>query len=347
MDQILVVDDNLANLKNIQLQLSDAYQVLLAKSGAQALQICMQRMPDLILLDIDMPEMDGFETLRRIKDNMILSRIPVIFLTADRDVATEVRGLKSGVVDFITKPVEKNILLHRLQIHLRMAAYQHKLEDTVKELEDSIVIGFADIVENRDKNTGDHILRTLKYVSLLCQELISKGCFSSELNEKEMSLITRAAPLHDLGKIGVSDVILLKPGRLDDNEFNLMKTHTTTGARILRGIYERTPTQRYLSYAIQIAEGHHEKYDGTGYPHGIKGEEIPLSSRIMAVADVYDALTADRVYRKAMDPQESYNHIIAGKGTHFDPRIIEAFVSVHKEIETVARQRSGTRTETQ
>ncbi|MCL1814437.1 MAG: response regulator [Treponema sp.] len=341
MDQILVVDDNLANLKNIQLQISDSYQVLLAKSGAQALQICIQRIPDLILLDVDMPDMDGFETLKRLKENTILKRIPVIFLTANHNIATEVRALQSGVVDFITKPVEKSILLHRLELHLNLSRYQNNLENTVKELEDSIVISFAEIVENRDKGTGDHVQRTRIYVTLLSRELIRQGHFANELNEQELSLITRGALLHDIGKIGVSDTILLKPDRLDDREFAIMKTHTTIGATILRDMYERTPTQHYLYYAIQIAEGHHEKYDGTGYPNGIKGENIPLCSRIMAVADVYDALAADRIYRKAMDPKESYNLIVEGKGTHFDPRIIDAFISIHDEIEMVARRSTG------
>ncbi|MDR1142767.1 MAG: response regulator [Spirochaetaceae bacterium] len=343
MDQILVVDDNLANLKNIQLQLSDSYhyQVVLAKSGAQALQICIQRIPDLILLDVDMPEMDGFETLSRIKDNSLLNRIPVIFLTANHDMATEIRALESGVVDFITKPVEKSILHHRLQLHLNLARYQQHLEETVKELEDSIVLSFSEMIESRDKNTGDHVQRTRIYVTLLGRELIAQGRFAGGLNERELSLITRAALLHDIGKIGISDTILLKPGRLDDVEFGVMKTHTTIGAEILETMYKRTPTQHYLKYAKQIAEGHHEKYDGSGYPYGIKGEAIPLCSRIMAVADVYDAVVADRIYRKAMTPQEAYNLIVEGKGTHFDPAVIDAFIAVRGELEAVARRSSA------
>ena len=339
MEQILVVDDNLANLKNIQLQLADEYQVLLAKSGAQALQICLQRIPDLILLDVDMPEMDGFETLNRLKSSIILNKIPVIFLTANHDIATEVRALESGVVDFITKPVEKSILLHRLKLHLKLANYQQNLEETVKELEDSIVVSFAEMVESRDKSTGDHIQRTRNYVSLIGRELIRQGCFKGQLNEKELSLITRGALLHDIGKIGVSDTILLKPDRLDDREFGIMKSHTTIGAELLKDMFKRTPTQLYLNYAIQIAEGHHEKFNGTGYPHGIKGDNIPLCSRIMAVADVYDAVAADRIYRKAMDTREAYNLVIEGKGSHFDPSVIEAFIAVHKEIEGIARRR--------
>ncbi|MDR2073100.1 MAG: response regulator [Spirochaetaceae bacterium] len=341
MKQILVIDDNLANLKNIQLQLSDAYQVLLAKSGGQALKICVQRIPDLILLDVDMPEMDGFETLRRLKDNLILSRIPVIFLTANQDVATEIRALESGVVDFITKPVEKSILLHRLKLHLDFSQYRQNLEETVRELEDSIVLTFSEMIENRDKGTGDHVQRTRIYVTLLGRELIHQRHFAEELNEKEMSLITRASLLHDVGKIGISDTILLKPGRLDDAEFAIMKTHTTIGAGILDTMYERTPTQHYLKYAKQIAEGHHEKFDGSGYPRGLAEDAIPLCSRIMAVADVYDAVVADRVYRKAMTTQEAYNLIVAGKGSHFDPRIIDAFEVVHADMEKVAKRRSA------
>jgi putative two-component system response regulator len=341
MEQILVVDDNLANLKNIQLQLTGDYQVLLAKSGAQALQICLQRIPDLILLDVDMPEMDGFETLSRIKDIQILNRIPVIFLTANHDVSTEVRALESGVVDFITKPVEKSILLHRLKLHLKFAAYQDYLEKTVKELEDSIIISFAEMVESRDKNTGYHIQRTQRYVTLIGRELIRQGCFSGVLNKRELSLITRGALLHDIGKIGISDNILLKPGRLDDKEFGIMKTHTIIGAELLKDMYLRMPTQYYLNYAIQIAESHHEKYNGTGYPYGLKGDAIPLCSRIMAVADVFDAVAEDRIYRRAINPKEAFNLIVEGRGTHFDPQIIDAFIAIQDEIEASARHSTG------
>jgi putative two-component system response regulator len=341
MDMVLVVDDNLANLKNIQLQLSDNYQVLLAKSGSQALQICMQRIPDLILLDVDMPEMDGFETLRQIKENAVIARIPVIFLTANHDIATEVRALESGVMDFIAKPVEKGILLHRLQLHLDLARYRHNLEETVRELEDSIVLSFSEMIESRDKNTGDHVRRTGIYVKFLGQEMLRQGHFTGELSEKELSIICRATLLHDIGKIGISDAILLKPGMLDDAEFGIMKTHTTIGARILKVMYERTPTQHYLKYAQQIAEGHHEKFDGSGYPYGLKGKDIPLCSRIMAVADVYDALVADRIYRKAMSPQQAYNIILEGRGSHFDPYIVDAFIAVRGDMEEVAKRRSA------
>jgi putative two-component system response regulator len=336
MNQILVVDDNLANLKQIQIQLSGNYQVILAKSGLQALQICGERIPDLILLDIDMPDMNGFETIARFRQSTILGRIPVIFLTANHDVTTEIRALESGAMDFITKPFEKSILLHRIELHLRFSQYQHYLENTVKELEDSIVMSFSEIIEARDENTGGHVQRTSAYVDSLSRELRDRGQFVEELSDGELSMIVRAALLHDIGKIGISDQVLLKPGRLDEAEFAIMKTHTTIGAAILQSMYERTPTQYYLRYAKLIAEGHHEKYDGTGYPKGIKGDAIPLCSRIMAVADVYDALVADRVYRKAMTHEEACKIISSGRGTHFDPRIVDAFEVVHEKLATEA-----------
>jgi putative two-component system response regulator len=336
MRHILVVDDNLVNLQQIRIQLSDNYQVILAKSGMQALQICGRQIPDCILLDIDMPEMNGFETIARLKQNVILSRIPVIFLTANHDVTTEIRALESGAVDFITKPFEKSILIHRIELHLRLSQYQHYLENTVKELEDSIVTSFSEIIECRDENTGGHVQRTSAYFELLGKEMRNRGQFTDELSDSEMSMMVRAALLHDIGKIGISDQVLLKPDRLDEAEYAIMKTHTTIGAAILKSMYERTPTQHYLKYAILIAGGHHEKYSGGGYPYGIQGDEIPLCSRIMAVADVYDALVADRVYRKAMSHKEACNIIIGGRGIHFDPRIIDAFEAIHEKLAEAA-----------
>jgi putative two-component system response regulator len=332
MSLILVVDDNLVNLQQIQIQLSDNYRIILAKSGKQALQICSRQMPDCILLDIDMPDMDGFETIARFKQNVTLSRIPVIFLTANHDVTTEIRALESGAMDFITKPFEKSILIHRIELHLRFSQYQHNLEDTVKELEDSIVQSFSELIECRDQNTGGHVQRTSAIFALLGKELRNQGQFTDELTDSELDMMSRAALLHDIGKIGISDQILLKPDRLNDEEFEIMKTHTTIGADILKTMYKRTPTQHYLKYAILIAGGHHEKYGGGGYPCGIKGDEIPLCSRIMAVADVYDALVADRVYRKAMSHQDACNIIISQKGQHFDPRIIDAFEAIHEKL---------------
>jgi putative two-component system response regulator len=336
--QILVVDDNLPNLKQINMQLCDHYKVALAKSGSQALQICLSERPDLILLDIQMPEMDGFETIGKIKENITMRNIPVIFLTADHDTATEVRALESGAVDFVTKPIEKSILLHRIELHLQVAEYRVSLENTVKNLEDGLITSFSDLIECRDGNTGGHVMRTSHYVELLGHELRKKGMFADELTDKALEMIVRATPLHDVGKIGVSDVILLKPALLNDDEFTLMKQHTKIGADILRTMYQRTPTQHYLQYAIMIAESHHERYDGTGYLHGLREDEIPLCARIMSVADVYDALVDTRVYKKAMTHEDACRIIYAGMGTQFDPRIVDAFQSIHERFNEAAQK---------
>jgi putative two-component system response regulator len=323
---ILVVDDNIANLKLVRGQLSDSYRVSMAKSGAQCLAMVAKTIPDLILLDIDMPEMDGFETMERLKRHESLSRIPVIYLTANNDTDTEVRALESGAKDFVTKPFQKDILRHRISLHIRFNQYQKHLEDTVKELEDSMVTSFSGLIECRDENTGGHVVRTRDYVALLGKLLIDKGLFPEDLNPRELGLIARAAPLHDIGKVGVSDAILLKPGRLDDVEFEAMKRHTTIGAKIIDKMYKRAPTQHYLNYAKKIAESHHERFDGQGYPMGLKESEIPLCSRIMAVADVYDALVEHRIYRPALPHEEAMAIMRDGRGTIFDPILLDVFL---------------------
>lgn len=330
--KILVVDDNLTNLQHISSQLSSEYNVVLAKSGRQALNIAARQLPDLILLDVEMPEIDGFETFARLRQNIILKRIPVIFLTANHDSATEIKALDSGAKDFITKPYEKNILLHRIELHLRYSRYQKHLENTVKELEDSIVISFAELIEFRDEDTGGHVQRTSEYVAVLGKALREKGLFTDELHTNELLMMVRAAPLHDIGKIGISDDILLKPGKLTVEEFAIMREHPIIGSRLLKSMYERVPTQQYLDYAEKIAASHHERFDGKGYPYGLSGEDIPLCSRIMAVADVYDALASDRIYRKAMSHDQACRIIIDGKGTAFDPRIVEVFEETHQEF---------------
>jgi putative two-component system response regulator len=247
-------------------------------------------------------------------------------------MASKVEALESGAVDFITKPFERNILHHRVGLHLKLAGYQHFLEETVKELENDILLSFAELMEGRDKNTGGHVQRTALYMDSLCRELMRQGYFLDELNDDVIPLLKRAALLHDIGKIGISDNILSKSGRFNNEEFAEMKTHTTIGSDILESMYNKTPTQYYLKYAKTIAEGHHEKYDGTGYPYGLSGDSIPLCSRIMAVADVYDALVANRGYRKAMSHDDACELILSGKGTQFDPRVVGAFEAVNEEM---------------
>jgi putative two-component system response regulator len=335
---VLVVDDNLVNLNYISGQLEALYRVVLAKSGEQALRICKREAPDLILLDVEMPGMNGFETIAEFQKTLALASVPVIFLTANRDTETEIKGLECGAVDFITKPFNKSILLHRIAHHLKFSQYQRSLEHTVKELEDNIVKGFSEIVEYRDTNTGGHIVRTSRYVDLLGKGLRERSSrFAEELTPDELDIIVRAAPLHDIGKIAISDAILLKPGKLTPEEFEIMKTHAAIGGKLLRQMYERMPTQRYLKYGIMIAEGHHEKFDGSGYPNGLAGENIPLCARLMAVADVYDALIDNRCYRSGLKHEAACEIIKNGKGAHFDPLLIDVFMEVQDQFQAVAK----------
>ena len=336
MKRILVVDDNLATLQQIATQLSERYRVLRAKSGFQALTIALEQKPDLVLLDIDMPGMDGFETLAALREYDDLKRIPVIFLTGNHDAATQVRALEAGGVDFIKKPVSKGVLLHRLQLHLSLFQYQQSLEKTVHDLEDSIISAFAELIECRDTSNGGHVQRTREYLAALGKMLLDSNAFPENLDKDRLAMMVRAAPLHDIGKIGVSDTIIRKPSMLTDDEFSTIKTHTVVGARALERIYERMPTQYYMGYAILMALGHHERYDGLGYPHGIAGEDIPLCSRIMAVANVYDSLVVASVYRKALSHTEACEILADGRGTEFDPMIIDIFLKNHEAFAKIA-----------
>jgi len=325
---VLIVDDNLTSLQQISSQLKSDYDVSLAKSGELALHICSHKLPDLILLDVEMPGMDGFQTIARLKESPSLRHVPVIFLTGSRDPATEVRCLEAGAMDFIAKPANPGILRHRMELHLQFSAYQSHLERTIKEMEDNISVSYAELLECKEYNIAGHLLRTSAYVELLTDYLIGRDIFEGELTAEIADTMRRAAPFHDIGKIGVSDTILQKQGSLTEEEHSEMRKHPFVGGRILRVIYERTPNQLYLKTAIEIAEGHHECFDGTGYPRRLKGDDIPLSCRIMALANVYDSLITDRIYRKAFSHEEAVGMILAGRGTKFDPKIVDAFESL-------------------
>ncbi|GHV94475.1 response regulator [Spirochaetia bacterium] len=332
MKSILIVDDNLVSLKQISAQLAENYEVSLAKSGELALQICTYEKPDLILLDVEMPDMDGFQTISRLKSDSRLKQIPVIFLTGSQETATEIKCLEAGAMDFIAKPANTDILRHRIDLHLEYSDYQLHLENMVKELEDNIGISFAELVECKDYNTAGHLMRCGNYSGLLAEELFEEGIFRDELKATDSDMIKRAAPFHDIGKIGVSDIILLKRSALTEEEYREVQKHTFIGGQMMGLIYNRAPTQAYLKMAMVIAEGHHERYDGTGYPRGLKGNDIPLCCRIISVANVYDACVTDRVYRKSLSHEQACEVIFKGRGTEFDPQIVDVFSRIRDKF---------------
>ncbi|MDR3364287.1 MAG: HD domain-containing protein [Clostridiales Family XIII bacterium] len=327
-----------ADLRQVADILGSLYDITPVRSPEELRRLYTRGQADLVLIDAALWASQTLPLVRELAERP-RAKAPIVLIAGRRDDEAEAAAFEAGACDVIDKPIRKNVFLQRIQHHLRLSAYRESLTDQVKELEDSIVQSFAELVECRDRNTGGHIARTSKYVALIGMELQDRGQFAEELTDGELAIIVRAAPLHDIGKIGISDLILLKPGKLDDDEFAVMKSHSQIGADLLREIYRRTPTQDYLKYAIAIAESHHEKFDGTGYPNRIKGDDIPVSARIMAVADVYDALVADRVYRKAMSHEQAYGIITEGKGTAFDPRVVEAFAATADVISAVAQKK--------
>jgi putative two-component system response regulator len=250
----------------------------------------------------------------------------------------QIKALESGAVDFILKPVNTDILHHRIELHLQLAAYRRSLEHTVKELEDNIGYSFAELLEYKDAHSTGHVLRTCKYVELLCQALLEQKTFGDEFSREEADLIIRAIPFHDIGKIGVSDRVLRKQGTLTAEEYEEIKKHTVIGAQVLQRIYDRTPHQPYLTYAHILAEGHHERFDGRGYPNGLAGVAIPLCCRILTVVNVYDACRTERIYRRALNHRESLYVIIGGKGADFDPQVVDVFESIGDKFSQLSRE---------
>ncbi len=342
--KILLVDDNTANLQVLRGALEGhGWKLLVAKSGRSALDIVRKASPDIILLDIMMPEMDGYEVCRRLKADEAWSLIPVIFLTAMANAGDEAKGLALGAVDYITKPINPELVRARVRNHLELKQYRDSLETLVRErtrelqLTQAVMIeSLATLAEYRDPETGGHIKRTQNYVKALAVHLKNHPAFRDDLTDEVIDMLYLSAPLHDVGKVGVRDDILLKAGRLDENEFLEMKKHTTYGHDALRITEEKLGKSTFLRLAREIAYTHQEKWDGSGYPRGLKGKEIPVSGRLMALADVYDALISKRVYKPPMPHEEAVGIILAGKGIHFDPDVVDAFQEIHAVFRNIA-----------
>jgi len=339
---IFVVDDNDTNLTMAREALKEQYKVLTLPSAEKMFSLLDKLTPDLILLDIEMPDIDGFETLQRLKNTNEYADIPVIFLTSMRDAEVEVRGFQLGVIDFVTKPFSAPVLINRLRTHMnidelireRTSQLQHKTTQ-LQTLQNGIVFVLADMVECRDHTTGGHVDRTASYLNILLESMLERKVYEDEIGKMDFDLLISSARLHDIGKITISDVILNKPGKLTDAEFETMKTHAAQGVRIIDQIVSRTEDVEFLRNAKLFAGYHHERWDGRGYPFGLAKEEIPLLGRIMAIVDVFDALVSERPYKRPFPPDEAIQIIMDCSETQFDPLIAELFFEAREKFKAV------------
>ncbi|MCL2718674.1 MAG: response regulator [Lachnospiraceae bacterium] len=332
MKKIFIVDDNDVNLMTAKLALEGKYKTFGLPSAARMFQLAEKIIPDLILLDVDMPEMDGFEAMKVIKEDKNLKDIPVIFLTGKNDAESEIKGFEMGALDFINKPFSAPVLIRRIETQIETDKLIKKSLRAVRDIHAAIINVIADLVEGRDHVTGGHIERTQDYLEILVNELLRKGVYTDEINSWDLSVLYPSAQLHDVGKINISDLILNKPGRLTPEEFEKIKTHSTIGVDIIDRIITKTDDDGFLMHAKKFAGYHHEKWDGSGYPLGLAGEEICLEGRIMAVADVYDALVSERPYKEPFSHEEAVEIIKNDSGKHFDPNIVDAFLNVKDEF---------------
>jgi putative two-component system response regulator len=345
---IMIIDDNPTNLMTGKVALQKTYDVMTVASGARAVALLEKKLPDLILLDIEMPEMDGYETLRIIKANETTAKIPVIFLTALSAAESEYEGLSLGAADYITKPFNKEILQKRIETHLSLAEHTGNLERLVKaktekieQLQDAILSTVAEMVEFRDGNTGGHIDRTQNYLKILVEKMVERDLYKKSIEVWDIKSLIRSAELHDVGKISIPDDVLNKPGRLSDNEFEIMKTHAELGKKVILQIIAKVDESEFLHQSALMAHTHHERWDGKGYPQQLKGEEIPLHGRLMAIADVYDALISARPYKNAFTHDAAVKIIVDGRGTQFDPVLTDLFEEIHEEFRAISSRRES------
>ena len=351
---LLAVDDTADNLALLNDLLSKQYKVKLANSGAKALKIAAAAPPpDLILLGIMMPGMDGYEVCRQLKLQAATRDIPVVFLTACADAEAGRAGLEEGAVRHLTKPLNPPVLLARVKTHLALKAQADFLRDKsafleaevdkrtreIRATQDVTIHTLASLAETRDSETGNHIRRTQFYVEAQGRRLCENPGLAAILTPRYIEMLFKSAPLHDIGKVGIPDSILLKPGRLSPEEFEIMKTHTTLGRQAIEHAEQLLGMQvDFLSMSKDIAQSHQEKWDGSGYPQQLAGDAIPLSARLMALADVYDALISRRIYKPAMSHAQAAEIIVAGRGQHFDPDVVDAFLAIQDEFQAIARR---------
>lgn len=348
---ILVVDDTKENLDMLSIFLaSNGYFVRPVPNGKMAIKACEIEPPDLILLDINMPGMNGYEVARHLKNNPVLREIPIIFVSGFHEEKNIVRGFESGSVDYITKPFRVNELLARIETHLKLYRTQRELKYYTDHLEKLVsqqvamltksykatIFAMAKLAEYRDDETGKHIERVRSYARAISKRIAEKTIYKESVNEAFVYCIFEAAPLHDIGKVAIPDKILLKPGPLSHEEMEIMKRHTVIGASVLMEVKEKCGSNEFLTMSVDIAMSHHERWDGAGYPKKLKGSAIPLPARIVAIADVYDALRSKRPYKEPVTHENAVKIILNERGKQFDPVIVDAFFDINELIEEIS-----------
>ena len=351
--EVLIVDDIEENRDILRRRMTALGHIpFMAENGKQALEHVATRLPDLILLDLTMPEMDGYEVLDRLKADARTRHLPVIVITAVNEEESKVRCIKNGAEDYLDKPINATLLkarvgacLERKRLRDLEEEYRNHLEEKVqaqvKEISSAqlgTIFALAKLAESRDSDTGEHLERVREYCGILARQLCTVPRYADLMTAKFIDDLCAASPLHDIGKVGIADDILKKKGKLTADEFAVMQSHTTCGAETLKAVAEKHPGNDFIHLGIDIAAGHHEKWDGSGYPQRLAGETIPLVARILALADVYDALTSKRCYKEAMPAETARSIIVDGKGKHFDPEVVDAFLAVEAEF-LVVRQR--------
>ena len=346
--KIVLVDDDYAGLVSGKNLLKDRYVVFTVPSGEKLFELLEHEVPDMILLDVEMPNMDGYEVIQELKKNPATSKIPVIFLTGQQDSTSEYKGLSFGAVDYIRKPFVPPLLYKRIENYLTSEMQRQQLQDygrsltqmvdeqtsTILELQNAILSVLSRIVEYRDDATGAHVLRTQRYFRILIDGLTKRNFYSDEINSWDIRLVLLSSQLHDIGKVAIPDAILLKPGELTSEEFSVIKSHPIVGNEIIAGIEGELHAHQFIHYAGIMALSHHEKWNGTGYPHRLQGDAIPLLGRCMAIVDVYDALVSVRPYKKSITHETALKIISEGRGTHFDPVIVDVFLEEADKIYT-------------
>jgi len=346
-DIVLIVDDIEINRIILAEMLQDDYDIVQAGSGNEACELLFSQKlsPTVVLLDVMMPDIDGFEVLDRMKKNSATKHIPVLFITAADSAELESRGLKSGAADYVAKPFNLDVVRARVDNHINLARYRSRLEQLVarkaaevtRTYEQTLEV-LATIIEYRNLESGTHVRRTTLLADALITRMLDDGKFRPMLLSENVFSLIKASALHDIGKIGIADSILLRPSALNPTDCDVMRTHTIIGSQIIDSIAATLPDDdMYLKYAKEICRHHHERWDGNGYPDGLKGEEIPLSARIIAVVDVYDALVNTRCYKLAFPHDESIKIILEGRGKQFDPNIVDLIPDVSELFKNIEK----------